>query len=96
MAEDRDDENPLEDGPRTVEADPVPNERLFLEGPRSRWKELVSVLGIMREFIRGFRTLHFVGPCVTVFGSARFPKQPVLRAHAERSATRSRSSGSRS
>jgi uncharacterized protein (TIGR00730 family) len=26
----------------------------------------------MREFIRGFRTLHFVGPCVTVFGSARF------------------------
>lgn len=24
------------------------------------------------EFIRGFRTLHFVGPCVTVFGSARF------------------------
>ena len=24
------------------------------------------------EFIRGFRALHFVGPCVTVFGSARF------------------------
>ncbi|GJQ30386.1 MAG: cytokinin riboside 5'-monophosphate phosphoribohydrolase [Phycisphaerae bacterium] len=27
---------------------------------------------IALEFIRGFRTLHFVGPCVTVFGSARF------------------------
>lgn len=27
---------------------------------------------IFREFIRGFRRLHFVGPCVTVFGSARF------------------------
>ena len=27
---------------------------------------------ILREFIRGFRVLHFVGPCVTVFGSARF------------------------
>ena len=26
----------------------------------------------MFEFIRGFRALHFVGPCVTVFGSARF------------------------
>ncbi len=26
----------------------------------------------MREFMRGFRALHFVGPCVTVFGSARF------------------------
>ena len=25
----------------------------------------------MREMIRGFRRLHFVGPCVTVFGSAR-------------------------
>jgi uncharacterized protein (TIGR00730 family) len=24
------------------------------------------------EFFRGFRALHFVGPCVTVFGSARF------------------------
>jgi uncharacterized protein (TIGR00730 family) len=28
----------------------------------------------MGEFLRGFRTLHFVGPCVTVFGSARFPE----------------------
>ena len=60
------------DRPRTVEANPSPTERLFLAGPRSRWKELLSVLEIMREFIRGFRTLHFVGPCVTVFGSARF------------------------
>lgn len=27
---------------------------------------------IAAEFIRGFRALHFIGPCVTVFGSARF------------------------
>ena len=27
---------------------------------------------IAAEFVRGFRALHFVGPCVTVFGSARF------------------------
>jgi uncharacterized protein (TIGR00730 family) len=47
-------------------------EQRFLAGPRSRRKELVSVFGFMREFVRGFRTLHFVGPCVTVFGSARF------------------------
>jgi len=53
-------------------AEPVAPERRFLAGPRSRYKELVSVLRIMGEFIRGFRTLHFVGPCVTVFGSARF------------------------
>ncbi|MEP7382847.1 MAG: TIGR00730 family Rossman fold protein [Gemmatimonadota bacterium] len=44
----------------------------FLEGPRSRWTEFVSVLSIAREFIEGFRRLHFVGPCVTFFGSARF------------------------
>jgi len=44
----------------------------FLEGPRSRWKELQSVAQIAREFIYGFRKLHFVGPCVTFFGSARF------------------------
>ena len=44
----------------------------FLEGPRSRWHELKSVVNIAREFIRGFRRLHFVGPCVTFFGSARF------------------------
>ena len=63
---------PPEDGPRTVEANPTTPERLFLEGPRSRWKEFVSVLGIAWEFVRGFRSLHFVGPAVTVFGSARF------------------------
>jgi len=44
----------------------------FLEGPRSRWKEFRSVMNIASEFIRGFRALHFVGPCVTFFGSARF------------------------
>ena len=44
----------------------------FLEGPRSRWKELQSVANIAGEFIYGFRKLHFVGPCVTFFGSARF------------------------
>jgi uncharacterized protein (TIGR00730 family) len=47
-------------------------ERLFLEGPHSRGKELLFAIRVFREFIRGFRNLHFVGPCVTVFGSARF------------------------
>lgn len=32
----------------------------------------MRVLRITGEFIRGFRALHFVGPCITVFGSARF------------------------
>jgi uncharacterized protein (TIGR00730 family) len=46
-------------------------EELFLEGPRSRSRELLTLFRVMRDFIRGFRVLHFVGPCVTVFGSAR-------------------------
>ncbi len=47
-------------------------EREFLDGPRSRWKEFVFTMNVVREFIRGFRKLHFIGPCITVFGSARF------------------------
>ncbi|MEZ4235357.1 MAG: TIGR00730 family Rossman fold protein [Myxococcota bacterium] len=34
--------------------------------------ELFEAFHVAREMVRGFRTLHFVGPCVTVFGSARF------------------------
>ena len=49
-------------------------DRVLLAGPYSRTKELGLVLRVAREFIAGFRTLHFVGPCVTVFGSARFPE----------------------
>jgi uncharacterized protein (TIGR00730 family) len=44
----------------------------FLDGPKERWFELLRALRIFGELIRGFRTLHFVGPCVTFFGSARF------------------------
>jgi hypothetical protein len=48
------------------------DEGRFLAGPESRRSELFRTLRIAWEFIRGFRTLHFVGPAVTVFGSARF------------------------
>src|ERR1700675_3335910 len=52
---------------------PEPGEEArFLEGPRPRGSELFWALRTFAEFIRGFRALHFVGPCVTVFGSARF------------------------
>jgi uncharacterized protein (TIGR00730 family) len=46
-------------------------DRRMLEGPRSRTRELITLLRVTRDFVRGFRVLHFVGPCVTVFGSAR-------------------------
>lgn len=48
------------------------SEIIFLDGPQSRWKEFLFTLKTMREFIRGFRKLHFLGPCITIFGSARF------------------------
>ena len=44
----------------------------FLSGPQTRGFEMRLAIRIFWEFIRGFRALHFVGPCVTVFGSARF------------------------
>lgn len=44
----------------------------FLSGPNSRGQELLFIFKAFFQFIRGFRKLHFVGPCVTVFGSARF------------------------
>lgn len=44
----------------------------FLEGPRSRFQEFSFSFSVLLEFIKGYRALHFKGPCVTVFGSARF------------------------
>lgn len=44
----------------------------LLVGPRSRLEELLRASRIFAEFIRGFRALHWAGPCVTVFGSARW------------------------
>jgi len=49
-------------------------EGYFLSGPRHRLREFLEILVIGREFLRGFRELHFLGPSVTVFGSARFPE----------------------
>lgn len=46
-------------------------ERSWLAGPRSRFHDLCSLFRVSRDFIRAYRILHFVGPCVTIFGSAR-------------------------
>ena len=71
------------DGPNAVRPDSqeksessltAPAERadeIFLEGPRSRFDETITLIRVVTDFLRGFRVLHFVGPCVTVFGSAR-------------------------
>jgi uncharacterized protein (TIGR00730 family) len=49
-------------------------ERLFLRGRRSRGADLESAVTFFLEFLRGFESFDFDGPCVTVFGSARFPE----------------------
>jgi hypothetical protein len=55
---------------------PSPSQRplRFLQGPQSRWRELLLLCRAFREMLNGFRHLHFAGPCITVFGSARFPE----------------------
>lgn len=50
----------------------VKEEKKFLQGARTRFENLKYTLGVVAQFIKGFRTLHFLGPTVTVFGSARF------------------------
>src|SRR5947208_16935107 len=60
-----------------IVAPPERADEIFLEGPRTRFAEFCTLLKVMRDFLRGFRALHFVGPCVTVFGSSRIkPDDP--------------------
>ena len=49
-------------------------ERLLLSGRRSREHDLESAVTFFLEFLRGFESFDFDRPCVTVFGSARFPE----------------------
>ncbi|MEM1082658.1 MAG: TIGR00730 family Rossman fold protein [Verrucomicrobiota bacterium] len=46
-------------------------DRSMLSGPRSRLRELNTILRVSWDFIKAFRCLHFAGPAVTIFGSAR-------------------------
>ena len=56
----------------------APDETKFLRGPAPRRFEFWQAVKIFRELVYGFRKLHFVGPCVTVFGSARSTAPPLL------------------
>lgn len=48
------------------------SDRRLLAGPRSWIDETWRVGRIALEFLRGYRAFRGTGPCVTVFGSARF------------------------
>ena len=43
-----------------------------MEEPLTRLKNLIFTIKVLYNFIKAFRKMHFIGPCVTVFGSARF------------------------
>ncbi len=58
--------------PRWGKGTSRPEEGSFLAGPQPRAHELRRLFRILSDFLRGLRHLHFAGPCVTVFGSARF------------------------
>jgi uncharacterized protein (TIGR00730 family) len=47
-------------------------ESVYLDGPKPRINEFFFAWSVFRQMIYGFRNLHFLGPCITVFGSARF------------------------
>jgi len=47
-------------------------DRMLLSGPNPRSRDFRLLMGVVNDVLSGFRTLHFVGPCVTVFGSARY------------------------
>ena len=81
---DKENPSPVAEVPSTsgsaLTAPPERADEIFLEGPRSRFDEFITLLRVIVDFLRGFRVLHFVGPCVTVFGSARVTESsPDLR-----------------
>jgi uncharacterized protein (TIGR00730 family) len=66
----------------TPTLDPAPSllqqvegaEKSFLSGRRHREADLESAVRFFLEFLHGFESFDFAQPCVTVFGSARFPE----------------------
>lgn len=46
----------------------------LLAGPKHPGSDGLRIVRIAWEFVRGFRALHRIGPCVTVFGSSRTPE----------------------
>jgi len=46
-------------------------DRSLLSGPKSRLHDLITLFRVGKDLLKAFRALHFAGPCVTIFGSAR-------------------------
>ena len=46
-------------------------DRTLLSGPSSRLHNFMTLFRVAKDLLMAFRSLHFAGPCVTIFGSAR-------------------------
>jgi uncharacterized protein (TIGR00730 family) len=56
----------------------IPSKKpIYLEGPKNRRYELRFAWKVFAQLVKAFRTLHYIGPCITVFGSARFKEDNV-------------------
>ena len=44
------------------------------EWPKKRGENAWTMFKVMAEFVDGFEVLNSVGPCVSIFGSARTPE----------------------
>jgi uncharacterized protein (TIGR00730 family) len=49
----------------------------FLDGPQTRWKDFKFAVRTVVDLVKGFRVLHFAGPCICIFGSARFKEDNI-------------------
>lgn len=63
---------------------PDKSEKKLLEGPKTPVTEIFHAFKVFFEMCGAFRKLHFIGPCVTVFGSARFKEDHQYYKLAER------------
>ena len=60
------------------------SESLFVRERLTRLKNLHFIFKVLYNFIRAFQKMHFIGPCVTIFGSARFGSETDHYKSAER------------
>jgi len=54
------------------------SEKRFLKGPSKNRFELLFVIQVMIDFIKGLFALRSIGPGVTIFGSAKFDEENIF------------------
>ncbi len=54
---------------------PLNNQEKLLHESKSWLKDVLRLYQVSREMWRGFSLLRNIGPCITIFGSARFDEQ---------------------